>query len=456
MLMRKPGHMLAMLATIIAAWSAHQADAFRADAAAFHAALRHRLASAEAQENFNRLGAAVSPLIYHPDEEPLVPAPDLPEHAGGTPRHTGAVPLRPFPPALPLAATAPPDTAAEVAPLPPAPPPVPSPATFPAAFPISSPVSSPTSSIAEMAYAALEAGALAEAAALFRTALDAQPSGQLAADLAYTRLRLAQRREAVTAFEAALALGPPTPEAGLLWQEEINRLTNRFSFHSYAFFRLNELQGETTPFSIAAPGQSQSAIVARYVPDPLASQPPVFIGRLLTAYRGDGTSPLLDTAQATLGLGWIFAPPVQGTLVAERWVRVGRLARNSWALRAYGGYGEGYGPAGDGSIRWLHWSAFGEAAIVGLRRRDLFAGGELRAGYGRLIGPNARATFTAALWGLAQHDGRPSHRLEAGPSLGLEADLGQTALHLRLDYRIAVSAEPASGNSLALTLAAGF
>src|SRR5690606_24222013 len=144
MLMRKPGHMLAMLATIIAAWSAHQADAFRADAAAFHAALRHRLASAEAQENFNRLGAAVFPLIYHPDEEPLVPAPDLPEHAGGTLRHTGAVPLRPFPPARPLAATAPPDAAAEVAPLPPAPPPVPSPA--PATSPAASPTSSPTSS----------------------------------------------------------------------------------------------------------------------------------------------------------------------------------------------------------------------------------------------------------------------------------------------------------------------
>lgn len=428
--------------------------------------------AARPEPAYARLGAAVLPLVYRvePDEEPLLPQPAPPEEVLQASQHLQAG-LRPSASASDTARFLPvlweadaiariePAAGVTAFPTPAASTPA-TPRPLPTATPIALPTRPHPQDLARAAYAALDAGALGNAARLFDMALSAQPSGQLAADLAYTRLRLGQSREAAKAFELALRLGPATPEAGALWQREANRLNDRFSLQAYTFLRADAGRPSAQAFGTTAPGQSQSALLFQARPDPFARRPLLLVGRLLAAHQGTGESPLLRSAQATAGVGWLAVPAINGTVVAERWVRLGDGSRSAWALRAHGGYGEGYGPsaaetAGE-TASWLHWSVYGETAVIGAHRRDLYAGGEARAGYGYALGPKVRATLTGALWAQAQHDDRTRHRIEAGPSLGLEATLGQVPLHLRLDYRIAVSATRAAGSGATLTVAAGF
>lgn len=439
MLFRTPGRTFLTVLTLTAAYALHLRPAVLEDAAAFRTALANFtdspasspspaapltlppdvLAGAPAPDAlrpeppYARFGVALQPLIFRdePGEEPALPPEDLlPEDLVDTAVQGGAD--------LPF-------------------------------LHLSNPLPPP----AEAAYAALEAGALDAAADLFEQALDHAASGQLAADLAYTRLRLGQRREAARAFEAALRLGAATPEAGALWQQEARRLNDRVSLQAYTFLR--EGSGAPAAFGVAAPGQSQSALLLQVRPDPLAEHPLIFVGRLLAAHHGPSDSPFRRSTQATAGVGWVAVPALGGTMVAERWFRMGEDSRNAWALRLHGGHGEGYGPVA-GEALWPHWSVYGEAAVIGTRRRDLYAGGEARAGWGYALGPQARATLTAALWGQIQHDDITRHRVEAGPSLGLDATLGALPVQMRLDYRLTLDAAHAAGSSTTFTLAAGF
>lgn len=465
MLFRTPGRAALTVLALAAALSLHLRPAFEADAAAFRAALSSvkppapppasasapamlvsanptkvsdsadPFASPAPEPAFARLGAAVQPLVYRvePGEEPLVPEAAPPEAVVEAAHHPNQ-----HPNPHPLPGHYLPIRWEEDAPT--ATPPMPPP--------------SHPEELARAAYAAFEAGAFGTAAHLFEQALSARPSAQLAADLAYTRLRLGQRREAASAFQLALTLGSATPEAGALWQQEASRLNDRISAQAYTFLREDTGRPASPPFGTGTPGQSQSALLLQIRPDPLARQPLLLVGRMLAAHHGPGASPVLHSLQATAGLGWLAVPAINGTVVAERWIKLGNGARGAWALRAHGGYGEGYGPAAGESL-WLHWSVFGESAVIGAQRRDLYAGAEARAGYGLAVSARTRATLTAALWAQVQQDDATRHRLEAGPSLGLETALGQRPLHLRLDYRFALSpARVASGATL--TAATGF
>ena len=442
MLFRTPGSTFLTGLAIAAALGLYLRPAVLADAIAFQAALSGAPSAppprpailaatpiAPPEPVFVRQGAAVTALVYRaePDEEPLLPK-DAP--------HPNIIETDlPSPDAslfLPLSWS--PETLNNTEPD----------ATEPAGGQIAY-------TAAEAAYAALDAGALTTAAALLDRAVAAAPTSQLAADLAYTRLRLGQRREAAQAFEAALRLGADSPEAGALWQQEARRLSDPVSVQAYAFLRKDT---GSAAFGTAAPGQSQSALLLQVRPDPLARRPLLLVGRLLTAHRGNRAPDFRHSTQATAGVGWVGAPAVHGTVVAERWVRVGADSRNAWALRAHGGHGAGFGPAAGESL-WQHWSVYAETAVIGTRRRDLYAGGEARAGIGHALGPQTRATLTGALWAQVQHDDVTRHRVEAGPSLGVETMLGALPVQMRLDYRLALAAPRAAAGSLSFTLATG-
>ena len=474
MLFRTPGRAFLAGLALAVALAAQLRPAFEADVAAFRAALSSPkrpapppkpapapepaqamlvsapttkvsdpadpFASPAPEPAFARLGAAVQPLVYRvePGEEPLVPQAAPPEEVVEAAH-------RPEPPDL--ATRHPPGHFLPVR--------WEEDDATPSAAPAALPAQTRPEELARAAYAALDAGALGNAALLFEMALSARPSAQLAADLAYARLRLGQRREAAAAFETALRLGSAAPEAGALWQREASRLNDRVSLQAYTFLREDGSRPSSAPFATGTPGQSQSALLLQVRPDPLARRPLLLVGRVLAAHHGPGDSPLLHSAQATAGIGWVAAPAVNGTVVAERWVKLGDGSRGAWALRAHGGHGEGYGPTSATTSGWVHWSVFGEAAVIGTHRRDLYAGAEARAGYGHAFSPRTRATLTGALWGQIQHDDATRHRLEAGPSLALETALGPLPLHLRLDYRFALSpARAASGATL--TAATGF
>ncbi|MGK2285065.1 hypothetical protein [Pedomonas sp. V897] len=260
-----------------------------------------------------------------------------------------------------------------------------------------------------------------------------------------------------------LAAPDPTPAAIAARSFETaapsTRPPPRLLLGAWVFHRPDGKHGE------APLGGSQSALLLRYRPDPLAERPLMLHARLLAAHDSPsggretdngqtGSRPLFQATQATAGLGWVAVPTLNGTLIAERWVKVGNGSRNAFALRAYGGYGEGWGPTPAGNP-WPHWSLYGEAAVVGARRRDLFAAAEARAGYGFALGDDTRLMATAALWTMMQRDDHTRYRLEAGPSLGLDTRIGDLPLHLRLDYRTPLATTNTGSSGLTLTVAAG-
>lgn len=155
------------------------------------------------------------------------------------------------------------------------------------------------------------------------------------------------------------------------------------------------------------------------------------------------SSPLqdLEGAEAALGLDWQPRARLPLHILAERRQKLGPRGRSAFSAAVYGGFdGARAGP--------LRIDGYGEAGVVGLRRRDLFADGALRAAF-----PIAgRARIGAGVWAAAQPG---VSRIDVGPHAELLVRAG-SGVRLSADwrFRVAGSARPASGP--ALTLAAGF
>lgn len=89
---------------------------------------------------------------------------------------------------------------------------------------------------------------------------------------------------------------------------------------------------------------------------------------------------------------------------------------------------------------------YGQAGVVGARRRDLFADGALTATYPFM----PRFAIGGGMWGGIQPG---LSRFDAGPRLSYQLRSGVRA-HLDYRFRVTGKADPASGP--ALTIAAGF
>jgi hypothetical protein len=152
--------------------------------------------------------------------------------------------------------------------------------------------------------------------------------------------------------------------------------------------------------------------------------------------------PLRHTSGAELAVGIDWRPvrvlPV--SLIAERRQRLGRDGRTAFAITAYGGGSRDLSPH-------IRLDLYGQAGMVGLRSRDLFADGALRVS--RRIGP---VELGAGAWGAAQPG---AARLDAGPSLSWRLP-ARTNLRLQADWRFRLAGEAAPGSGPALTLAADF
>jgi hypothetical protein len=153
--------------------------------------------------------------------------------------------------------------------------------------------------------------------------------------------------------------------------------------------------------------------------------------------------PLRHAAGAELaaGIDWRPLRSIPVNLLAERRQRLGRDGRSAFALTLYGGASRNLTPR-------IRLDVYGQAGMVGLRRRDLFADGSLRLA--RRVGP---VELGAGTWGAAQPG---AERLDAGPSLSWRLPIQGPSLRLQADwrFRIAGNAAPRSGPSL--TLAADF
>jgi hypothetical protein len=152
-------------------------------------------------------------------------------------------------------------------------------------------------------------------------------------------------------------------------------------------------------------------------------------------------APLHDArgGEAAVGVDWkpLGALPVH--LLAERRARLGRDGRSAFGLVAYGGMDRTVGP--------FHLDAYGQAGMVGARRRDLFADGAVR-----LTVPAGRLRLGAGAWGAAQPG---VSRLDAGPHVELNLR-GAGNLTLAADWRFRLAGAARPGSGPAITLSTGF
>jgi hypothetical protein len=151
-------------------------------------------------------------------------------------------------------------------------------------------------------------------------------------------------------------------------------------------------------------------------------------------------APLHDSrgGEAALGLDWKPLGGLPLRLLVERRVRLGRDGRSAFGLTAYGGVARKAGP--------FRLDAYGQAGIVGARRRDLFADGAAR-----LTVPLGRFRLGAGAWAAAQPG---VSRLDAGPHA--EFSLRQGSLTLAADWRFRLAGAARPGSGPAITLSTGF
>jgi hypothetical protein len=129
-------------------------------------------------------------------------------------------------------------------------------------------------------------------------------------------------------------------------------------------------------------------------------------------------------------------------ILAERRERVGREGRSDFGITVYGG---GERRILNGRLRL---EAYGQAGVVGLKERDLFADGSVRAS--TPIGP---FEVGAGAWGGAQPG---VARLDVGPQASVRIPIGRTGVRASAEWRFRVAGDAEPGSGPALTLATDF
>lgn len=176
-------------------------------------------------------------------------------------------------------------------------------------------------------------------------------------------------------------------------------------------------------------GASQAGVRARY-----ALTPAVAIAARLSAPLGGGGR------ETALGMEWKPARALPLWLAAERRWRPGT---DGFALGGYGGIDRVALPAG------LLLDAYGQAGMVGLKRRQAYGDGAVRVERRLAEGRRASLSVGGGLWGAAQPG---VARVDIGPQLVARIPLGATTIRAGLDwrYRIAGDARPGSGPALSI------
>lgn len=225
----------------------------------------------------------------------------------------------------------------------------------------------------------------------------------------------------------------PTPILGPLARPSF---TSRWSASAWAFVR----RGEEP--SLAAGGLLGGSQIG---------------ARLGYRINGDSARPLALSArfyaplgrpkgaEAALGVEWKPAAHIPVRLLAERRQAVGREGRSAFALMAHGGVSD-WKLAGP-----VRLNAYGQAGVVGIRRRDPFADGS--ASLGIALDEAERVTLGAGIWGAAQPG---ASRIDVGPSLSLRVPVHQQSIRISADWRVRVSGSALPGSGPALTIGTDF
>ena len=151
--------------------------------------------------------------------------------------------------------------------------------------------------------------------------------------------------------------------------------------------------------------------------------------------------------EAAVGIGWKPGGDIPVTLTVERRIGLDRAGRDAFAAGVAGGIGAVPLPAD------FRLEAYGQAGVVGMKRRDAYVDGAASALRPVLARKAVSVSAGMGVWGAAQPG---VSRVDIGPRLRVAIDLGGASIGAAIDWRqrIAGHASPRSG--LAITLDGSF
>ena len=205
--------------------------------------------------------------------------------------------------------------------------------------------------------------------------------------------------------------------------------STRFSGSAWALIRSDVSPGLATAGQL---GGSQIGIRARY-----GLSDHVYLAARMSGPTGGGTG---KEAALALDLRPLRSLPV--TLTVERRLALDGGARSAFAVGVFGGF--------DRQIRMrTRIDGYGQAGLVGLRSRDAYVDGAIRAERELANVGLVRIGAGVGLWGGAQPD---ASRLDTGPQIVLHAPVGPLSVRVGAEWRqrIAGAARPGSGPVLSL------
>jgi hypothetical protein len=220
---------------------------------------------------------------------------------------------------------------------------------------------------------------------------------------------------------------PPQPAA----RPKLDR--SRLSVSAWAIVR-----GKAGP-GLASAGQlggSQAGVRAGYA----------FAPDLSAALRISGPLRSRLGKEAAVALDWRPVRRLPVTITIERRVGLDRGGRDAFAAGVFGG--------GEVSLPLdLRLDGYGQAGIVGLSRRDLYADGAVRLERPLIESGRFRLAAGAGAWGGAQPG---ASRLDIGPQLVAHVPVGRGALRIGAEWRERVAGRARPGSGPALSIGADF
>jgi hypothetical protein len=167
-------------------------------------------------------------------------------------------------------------------------------------------------------------------------------------------------------------------------------------------------------------------------------------GRLAASARVSRTIGGIRQTEAAIGLDWTPIARLPLHVMADRRIAIDKGGRSAWTLGIAGGVYALRLPA-----RW-RLDGYGEAGVVGSRRRDLYADGAVRIARAIDLGGGVTLAPGGGLWGAAQPG---AERLDVGPSAVLRLPVVGHAMSVALDWRERVAGGARPGSGVALTVA---
>jgi hypothetical protein len=275
---------------------------------------------------------------------------------------------------------------------------------------------------------------------------DMQAAAYDAATRAYAYLRAGDGRAATSAFAVALSLAPDHPRAAA-WRKEKARLSRWWRAEAYVFQRGTDgtlIRSPGLPAASNVLGGGQEAGLIAVTPNPFGQVRVELQARYAVPVNGF-TKPDPGRGQAAIGIAIKPLRKVPITLVAERLIKLGSLARNDFQIRAYGGTSR--------RVRGFDVSLFGEAGVVG-KRPDSFAGAQMLVEKPVRLPGDLDLGLGVGAWGAMQRTDHVVDRFDVGPTLRISHP--KSPVQLRVDYRVHVAGNARPGSGVALTVSSRY